>query len=276
MTFYFGAHFDLTKRSVKECFDIAKSVGCNLIQVNSTKTLSTDVDRFELEKNKLGIVIHSHYFINIAKDIDRSISLITKDIIIARKIGAIGVVVHTGKSVSLDINEAKKNMYNVLISIAENTEEYDTKIYSSNPKIILETSSGQGTETCSDIGDFVKFYKKLKKSKYGNRFIVCVDTCHIFAAGYNIKKKEEIKTFFSYLTKSIGNDQIGLIHLNDSKRDLGSNIDRHDNIGNGFIGKPALKYIFNMFKKIGVPIILETPNRDETLEMEIKYLTSKK
>lgn len=269
MTFYFGAHYDLKKKNIVECFEHVKKCGGNFIQVNTNSTLVKDIKNIDFAKENVGIVIHSHYQINIANNTKIAISSLVKDLKIAEEIGAIGVVVHTGKSVHLELKKAKKNMFDVLITIAENTPGYKTKI-------ILETSSGQGTETCSEVSEFVDFFNSLKKTKYADRFTICIDTCHIFAAGYDISKKKIFKEYLEYIDSNLG-DNIGLIHLNNSKKELGSYVDRHQNLNIGHINESSLVHIFNVFKKRNIPIILETPNRFETLKYEIaKCLGNKK
>lgn len=266
MTFYFGAHFNLKQMDINECFTEVQKAGGNLIQVNTTNNLENKINKKYLKENNLGIVIHSHYFINIAKDTAVATKCLVKDINIANNIGAIGVVVHTGKSVSLSIKEAKENMYNTLMDVAKQT------IKCKNVKIILETASGQGTETCVSIEEFAEFYNKLKKSKFGNRFTICIDTCHIFAAGYNIKNNNGMTEYLKCLEELVGENQIGLLHLNDSKKPLNSNVDRHDAVGEGFIGKVALKNIFRLFKNRNICIILETPTIHKSLKDQINLL----
>ena len=262
MPFYFGAHYNLKENSVIECFDHVKRCGGNFIQVNTYSSLLKDIKSINLKKENLGIVIHSHYQINIANNTKLAIASLIKDIKIAEEIGAIGVVIHTGKSVHLEVKKAKKNMYDVLIAIAKATNGYKTKI-------ILETSSGQGTETCSEVSEFAEFFNLLKNSEYSDRYKVCIDTCHIFAAGYDISEKATFMEYLEYLESEIG-DNICLIHLNNSKKELGSRVDRHHNLKDGYINESALLFIFNIFKKRNIPVILETPNRFETLSHEIE------
>jgi len=132
-------------------------------------------------------------------------------------------------------------------------------------KILLETSTGQGSEIGYKLEDLSFIYRKLSKHKninVRNRFGICLDTCHIFVAGYNIKNKNTRKIYFDKFNELIGFKHIKLIHLNDSKNNIGSKIDRHENIGNGYIGKIPLLTICQIFKNLHIPIILETPYRN--------------
>ena len=129
-------------------------------------------------------------------------------------------------------------------------------------KILIETSSGQGSEIGYKLEDLAYIYRKF--SKHDNkdivdRFGICIDTCHIFAAGYKICNKESREIFFDNLNELIGLEHIKLVHLNDSKSAYSSHVDRHENIGKGHIGKEAILIIATIFKNLDIPIILETP-----------------
>ena len=137
-----------------------------------------------------------------------------------------------------------------------------TKKYQ-NIKIFIETSTGQGNEMCYKLADLAHFYKKLSannSSSIRNRFGICLDTCHIFASGIDIRTPATIIKFFKKFDKMIGIKHIKLCHFNDSKNDLGSMIDRHEDIGKGFIGMTALLFIKKLLYKKNIPMILETPN----------------
>jgi apurinic endonuclease APN1 len=145
-------------------------------------------------------------------------------------------------------------MYSSLLYIHQQTKDL-------NVKILLETSTGQGSEIGYKLEELTKIYRKLskhKKSNVRNKFGICLDTCHVFSAGYNLSSKQAIEIFLNNFNEMIGIKEIKLIHLNDSKVPCGSNIDRHENFGNGYIGKDALKILGNAFIKKKIPIIIET------------------
>ena len=156
-------------------------------------------------------------------------------------------------------------MFTSIIHLVNKTREY------SSVKIFLETTAGQGTEMCYKLDDLAYFYNKfLRCDKFiKDRVKLCLDTCHIFAAGYDIKTKSSIKKYLKKFNKLIGIKHINLIHLNDSKCDIGCRVDRHENIGNGYIGLSGLKMIFKYFKKLNIPIILETPNNGYQTEIKL-------
>ena len=202
-----------------------------------------------LKKNKINCIIHSSYSVNLAKTWDESswwVNYLISEIKIADIIGAHAIVIHTGKYMSNRINVSLNNMYSLLLYILDKTS-------SCSIKILLETPVGQGTELLSDFNEFINFTNKFKKFQ---RFGICLDTCHIFASGINIK---DIK-IFDKLIKNIDISKIIVIHLNDSKGICGCKKDRHEKIGKGYIGENGLRHIVKFAKTNNIIMILETPS----------------
>lgn len=244
---------------VDELEDIYK-IGANIVQIFiSTKNELSHYDKFIelLKKLNIKCVVHCAYNINISREFDsysHQIHEFIETVHIANYIGAIAVVIHTGKQ--LEIKNAIDNMLLNLKYIHDNTRDM---------KILIETSSGQGTETLVKLEDLSKFFNKLKKYP---RFGICLDTCHVYSAGYDIDSK-----YLEQFEKLIGIKYICLIHLNDSKKDIDSRVDRHENIGVGKIGYKKLQKYCKFFKKLNVPIILETPDRTK-YKTEIQFIKS--
>lgn len=276
MTHYFGAHFDLDNLidSAKEI----KESGGNLIQIFLTvpgtikakKRSEKELNEFKeyINNNKMKVVIHSSYTHNIARDFDKYswwIQNIIQEIKYAFKISAIGIVLHLGKQLDMLTNVAYNNMYTSLIYIINETKDYNIPIF-------LETSSGQGSELCYRLEDLAYFYKKFSnnpKKEIRDRVKLCIDSCHIFSAGYDLRKRNNINDYLEAFEELIGLRYIGLIHLNDCKVRLGEQKDRHANIGTGYIGIKGLTYFYNYFKKLNVPIVLETPNYGYRTEIKL-------
>lgn len=269
---YFGTHIHSGTHNIDiliESTEKVREVGGNLVQIFLTlpgemKTVEqckSNLTKYKnyLEENNLKVVIHSSYLHNMARDWDSYswwLKNIETEIKYAYYIGAFGLVIHLGKKLELTKEEAYNNMYSSLINIHNRTKEYH------RVKILIETSTGQGSEVCYELEELAHFYKKFSKNEnkeIRDRFKICLDTCHVFSAGYNLKTKEEVKLFLETFEELIGIKNIELVHLNDCKVDVGSKKDRHDNIGKGFIGFNSLSLFFNYFKKLGIPIILETP-----------------
>ena len=122
--------------------------------------------------------------------------------------------------------------------------------------ILLETTAGQGTA----IGwQFEHIRGILGRVAEANRLGVCLDTCHLFAAGYDFRTPEGYGAIMQELDRVIGVACVRCIHMNDSKRELGSRVDRHEHIGKGKIGKTGFSHFINDPRFAGVPMILETP-----------------
>jgi deoxyribonuclease-4 len=123
-------------------------------------------------------------------------------------------------------------------------------------KVLLETTAGQGTGLGSS---FEELAFVLQNSKYPELLGVCVDTCHIFAAGYELRTEEGYNTTIAALGKVVGIDNVLFFHLNDSKKELGSRVDRHEHIGKGAIGLNGFRNLLNDSRFKGLPMTLETP-----------------
>lgn len=277
--FYFGAHASISKGLLNAAKDIHASGG-NLIQIFLTsprnrkvsKKSEPELKEFKeyLKKHNMKVVVHSSYLVNIARNWDYHswwLKHLELEIEYTDKIDAFGLVVHFGNQLELDKTEGYNNMFSSLLHVLNQTKKH------SNVKIILETTAGQGTEMCYKLEDLSHFFKKFSKCQNNNvkdRIRLCIDTCHIFAAGYDIRNKDLVKYYLETFDELIGLRYVALLHLNDSKCDVGCKKDRHENIGKGKIGLKGLSSFFKQFRKLEIPIILETPN--EGYKKEIKML----
>jgi deoxyribonuclease IV len=277
--FYFGAH-NRTSDDMLNGIKEIKEAGGNIVQIflvppgskkveDRTNTELDEVKKY-IKLHQMKLVVHSSYLHNLARNWDTYswwLKNLELEIINAHKIGAFGLVLHFGKRLDLSTEEAYNNMYSSLIFVLNKTKEFK------DVKIFLETPTGQGTEICYKIEDLAHFYKKFSKNpnpEIKERVRLCIDTCHIFSAGYNIVTKNEVKLYLETFEELIGIRYIGLIHLNDSRVEVGAQVDRHENIDKGYIGINGLKAFFNYFRKLKIPIVLETPNNG--FEWEIKLL----
>ena len=255
----------------------AKSLKCSLVQlfVDPLANISEYL-KFSnlLQKYNMKCVVHGSYTINLCKPWDEYswwIRQFISEIHLAHNIGAIGIIIHLGKQLSLSIEESLNNMFTSLIYIHKQT------INLSNTKILIETSSGQGSELCYKFDDYCNFYSKIAyNNEFNYRFGTCLDTCHVFVAGNDIRSTDNLINFLKEIDMKLGFDNIKLIHLNDSKNDIGTFIDRHENIGYGYIGKSSLIKIIKFFSELGVPILLETPLKHQNKDMKLLYKYSLK
>jgi deoxyribonuclease-4 len=277
--YHYGIHISILPTIYEAINNIIK-LKCNCMQIFIANPMSGKISDDKLQyykkegnsiinkllENNIKLFIHSPYIINYARILDnKKISLIKKELIISDYIGAIGIVIHVGKYLKLTKEEGINNMYNNLIAIID-----FIRLNKLKSKIILETASGQGTELLvsdGNLNELANFYKKF--SKLEKRYIkLCVDTCHIYSAGYDISTKDKVKKLFVELDKKIGIHHIVLIHLNDSKTGLSSRVDRHENLGKGKIAIEGLKEIIRYGKLFNIPLVLETPDRSKR-ELEI-------
>ncbi len=240
-------------------------------EINDYISLSKDIIKFN-KKNNTFIVIHAPYTFNIADDNTTSfhhLRNLVNNLYVCHIIKAIGVVVHSGKYTNSNISDSINYMYRAI--------KYLIKIIIKNKwdvKILFELGSGEGKDiiiTNNTLTDFTSFYNKFS-SKYKKYFKLCIDTCHIFAAGYDIRKKRNVNKLLNEIKTDIGIENLGLIHFNDSYYDINTLKDRHSNIGEGYIGKDSLMYLIKKFKKYNIPILLETKDDYKTMMEEITFL----
>lgn len=196
------------------------------------------------------VIIHAPYIINLAnpKNIDFGIIFLKEELERASKLGVSYLVLHPGSHVGLGVEEGIKNIIFGLNQVLEK--------YHGNTMILLETMAGKGTE----VGrNFEEIKSILSGIKFPNKIGVCLDTCHLNDAGYDISNFEKLLEEFD---KVIGIDKIHCVHVNDSKNEKNSHKDRHENIGFGTIGFDSLLKVIYHEKLKDIPKILETPYID--------------
>ena len=224
------------------------------------------------------LFVHSSYLINfIRPDIDTSLISIVDDILFLDEVtpeqnkSHTGVVVHLGKNVEkLSVDQCVKNFVENVREVLEQTS--DQKV-----RLILETStkSKNGNDIFWDIQVFGELCFRIKQvlgeELYNSRIGFCVDTAHVFASGYDLRTKENVREFLSLWDAHIGVQRITLIHLNDSKVGVGCCRDLHKQVGKGLIyseEKHGLQFLLEWCKRSGTPVISETGG-DMEEEMEL-------
>jgi deoxyribonuclease-4 len=256
----YGIHIDSDINNICNEINKYRELKCIQLFVDINKKDNIEYKKFVdiAKKNNIIVIVHASYTINLAQNWSSyswSITQLIEEIKLAERINAYSIVVHLGKKLDLSIEEAINNMYSGLLFVHNETK--DCKV-----KILLETSTGQGSEICFKLEDLFSFYNKFKQNKTLNdRFGICLDTCHIFNAGYDISNEHKANSFIKFVEESLEFKNIKLLHLNDSKNTVGSKLDRHENINHGFIGLDGLKQIIKMCSKLNIPMILETPER---------------
>ncbi len=213
-------------------------------------------EAFELMKENgiepKNVIVHAPYIINLANDgssYDFAIKFLKEEIKRVDKLGMKYLVLHPGSHVGLGIDKGLDNIINGLNFVL--SEDNDVIV-------CLETMAGKGSELGTS---FEQIKKIIDGVKLNNKLMVCLDTCHINDAGYDLNNFDDILDEFDNV---IGLDKLACIHVNDSKNEKGSHKDRHENIGLGTIGFDNLiKVIYNE-RLDGIPKILETPYIGDT------------
>lgn len=194
-----------------------------------------------VDDKDISMFIHSSYLINLCQEpgakADYLVKLLIKNLECGVAMGAKGVVVHVGKSLEMDRDKALQNM---MVNMAE-CLEYATE----ECPLLLETPAGQGTETLTSYTEFMEFVKVMDDP----RLKICIDTCHIFAAGHDP---------VSYIEKAMKEgDYVRLIHYNDSKGKCGCCVDRHALPCCGEIGGDTMIRIAEVCSEAGIPMVYE-------------------
>jgi deoxyribonuclease-4 len=258
-----GAHFSIAG-GLHKALLTAKQYGCTALQL-FTKNSNTwkerivtdeEIDLFRQARKEVGITAiasHTSYLINPASPEGQkhhmSKEALVHELERSASLDIPYVVLHPGAH--MESGEEKG-----CLKIAETINEVFDRVPPGETKLLLETTAGQGT----NIGyTFEQLALIIKHIKDKDRVGICFDTCHTFAAGYDIRTPEAYAKTMEKFDGIIGLDNLYMIHMNDSKKGLGSRIDRHEHIGKGEIGATAFKEIMNEKRLETIPKILETP-----------------
>jgi len=257
-----GSHVSMSgKKMLLGSSEEAASYGANTFMIYTgapqntrrrpLEELNIDAGREHMEKHNISnIVVHAPYIINIANTkkqdtFDLGVRFLRSEIDRTEAIGAKQIVMHPGAHVGAGVDEGIKQ---IIKGLNEVLSKDDTV------QIALETMAGKGTE----IGrNFEELAKIIDGVVHNDKLSVCLDTCHIHDAGYNVR--EDFDSVLNEFDKIIGIDRIKVVHVNDSKNERGAGKDRHENIGFGHIGFDALHYVIHHPEFKHLPKILETP-----------------
>jgi deoxyribonuclease-4 len=215
-----------------------------------------EVARFKEERKNSGIktvVAHASYLLNLATSDktlrEKSVLTLALELVRCARLDIEYLVLHPGSG-------GESGEKNGLLRIAKAIDQAFNKADAPGPQLLLETMVGAG----SQLGCRLEQLKNLLDlSRYPDRLGICLDTCHVFAAGYDLAAEDEYKTFFKSFDRLLGLNRLKVIHTNDSKSALGAKVDRHEQIGRGSLGLPFFKRLLNDPRLEGIPFILETP-----------------
>ncbi len=265
-----GAHMSISG-GIYTAFERGRHVGCTTMQIFSKNNnqwqgkplTEQDITNYKKEAKKTNIqpvVVHSSYLINLcAKDrttLKKSRDAFFDELDRCRRLGIPYFVFHPGSHVGQGEETGLKIIADSLNMVHEKTKGYRVKS-------VIEVTAGQG----SNLGyRFEQVRSIINMVENKRRMGVCIDTCHLFAAGYDISNKKGYEQTLREFDDIIGLKRLMVIHLNDSKGSLGSRLDRHEHIGKGQIGDAGFSLIMNDNRFRNIPKILETPKGGDMKE----------
>jgi len=260
-----GAHIS-TQGGLHTVFDRAKAIKATALAMfakNSNqwkgKTLTDEaIATFKELRNVQPIVTHASYLINLATTNElfhqKSIAAMIDELDRAERLGIHAVVLHPGAHLGAGPDSG-------LDQIARSLDRIHAAIPEHRAVTLLETAAGQGSClgcTFEELGRVIALVDDKR------RVGICIDTCHVFAAGHDIRTREGYERMIEEVEQHVGIDNVGAFHINDSKRELGSRVDRHEHIGKGQLGLDAFAFVLNDERFARIPKMIETPKTVET------------
>jgi deoxyribonuclease IV len=240
-----------------ECFQIFVKPN---VQWRTGELSLEEVERFKTKGKKTGlgpIVAHASYLLNLASADQnlrqRSILTLAVELVRAARLGIETLVLHPG-------SPGEEGEKKGLERIAKGIDQVIDRAGVDRTKILLETMAGAGSQLGSSLEQLRDI---IGRSRNGKNLGVCLDTCHIFAGGYDLPSASGYAHFFESFHTLIGLDRLKVIHANDSKYPLGSRVDRHEQIGRGAMGLRTFKRLLADPCLHGIPLILETPKGEK-------------
>ena len=231
----------------------AKELTKEVIDAFKSKLKDSKIDRF-------AICAHMPYLPNLAtpKDdaFEKSVNTLVSEVERCAQLGIPYLVTHLGSHLGTGEEAGIKRLVDGL------TKAGQTK---NDVMILLENTAGQKNSVGSDFQQLGEIFKQLKPEK---KFGVCLDTCHAFVAGYDLRTKEKVKETFKEFDKYVGIENLKILHLNDARGEIGCNLDRHYHLGLGGIGEEGIRSVVKFANKKKIPIILETPIDDDRNDFE--------
>lgn len=261
-----GVHTSIAG-SLSYSLERAHALGCNTMQIFShnprrwaTRAIpEEEIRKFKALREKLSITpvyIHSSYLINMASKDNllrkKSISMLITEMSRADALGADFVILHTGSASGDDDRISRKRSIDALKEVAEGGRW--------KAGLLIENTAGER----GDISSHVPHLAEILDGVHGSLIAgICLDTCHAYSAGYDLKDERGIEMIAEEIATYLPTNTVQLIHLNDSKGEKGCGVDRHEHIGLGTIGLRGLRQFITSSAFRKVPLVLETPKHHE-------------
>lgn len=255
-----GAHLS-TRGGLHTIFDRAAEIDCSaaaLFAKNGNQWKGKELTDADLalfaEKRTVGpLLTHASYLINLASTSEQvhrmSIAAMADELDRAERLGIHAVVLHPGAHLGSGSAAG-------IDQIARSLDTIHAMLPNHKVVTLLETAAGQGTCvgcTFEELGQMIA--RVDDKSRVG----ICFDTCHVFAAGYELRTYDAYQRVIDEMERHVGLDNVGAFHLNDSKRPLGARVDRHEHIGKGALGLEPFRFLLNDARFAKIPKVIETP-----------------
>ncbi len=262
-----GAHISISG-GVYRAVETADALNCMALQIftknsnqwNAKPLTDENVERFDQARENSSVqayVGHVGYLINVASPKDdiheKSLASLKDEIIRADRLGLSDLVLHPGAHLGKGEEYAIGKITESLNRIIDQTPDVKTRL-------ALETTAGQGTNVGYKFEHIARIIELVENK---SRLSVCFDTCHVFAAGYELRTKRDFNATFKMFDGIIGLSHLKVFHVNDSKKPLGSRVDRHEHLGEGELGLDPFKFLMQDRRFAEIPKILETPKGDD-------------
>jgi deoxyribonuclease-4 len=253
---------------IPRALERGKAVGCSVVQIflknqvqwQGKPLLHDEIREFKRLQTETGIhtvFAHATYLINLAAPVEkewkRAVDAFAGELERAEALGLPFVVIHPGSHKGSGLEAGIARVVAALDQLCQRTRGYRVKI-------LLENTAGAGNTVGAR---FEELQAILEHAAAPDRLGICLDTCHLFAAGYDIRALEGYEAAMAECERSVGTERVLAFHLNDAKKGLGSGLDRHQHIGQGEIGLTAFRCLLNDPRFAHLPMALETPKEPE-------------
>ena len=267
-----GCHVSISG-SIDKAVDNAVERKCSAFQIFTrnprgwyAKELSeTDIQNFK-EKlkasriDRMATCAHMPYLPNLSspkkEGFEKSVKSLVEEVRRCGKLGIPYLVTHLGSHLGTGEEEGIKRLIKALTTAGQ---------VKNDVMILLENTAGQKNSVGSEFEQLGEIFRMLKPTK---KFGICLDTCHAFVSGYDLRTEKGVKETFKEFENHVGMENLKILHLNDAKGEIGCNLDRHYHIGLGNIGEDGMKAVVKLISKKKIPIVLETPIDDTRDDFE--------
>jgi len=274
-----GVHVPVGPGLARGAVPYARAIGAEALQVFSSNPRGwapAPGDRAQDAAFRAGcaqagltVFVHAPYLVNFASPTpitaQRSVAAVEHALRRGAAIGAVGVVVHAGSAgTGAHRDTALRQLRELLLPLLD-------AIPDGAPRILVEPTAGGGEPLAARIADLAPYLAALDNHP---RLGICLDTCHLHAAGHDLSQPGGVRTALNALLRAVGRGRLGLVHVNDSKDPAGSGRDRHERVGTGTIGLAPFAELFRHPATGGVPLILETPGARAEHRADLALLRS--